>query len=209
VPSTGIMASAVHLAACSDVIAENFTSVADWTGTITSVAGGRTGNAGNIAGSSTATQAIPAPSQSMYVTIGFAYKVSNVASAVRNIFSFRDASNVDIATLRVNINGSLSFVQGVGVVVLGTSATGLIVLSTWYYLEVQVFLANTGGYFTVRRNGTDVITGSGVDTLLDTVTPPATQLMLRGPGSGQSAQFDDLYLSTGAGCAFKGDITVP
>jgi hypothetical protein len=191
-----------------DELLENFTSVAEWTGAaITSVAGGRTGNAGNLSGSSNGTYAITAPNQGSYATVGFAFKTSNIVTIVRPLFSFRDGSANDQITLRTETTGALTILSGTAVV-LGTSAAGLIAAATWNYVEVQTFIHATLGSVVVRVNGTSVITLTGVNTQ-SVAANTVAQLFLRGPGTGQSTQFDDLYLTMGPGATFKGSITIP
>jgi hypothetical protein len=208
--SVGVMASSVVVSFGVDVLLENFTSIAEWTGTMTSIAGGRTGNCGNCTGTTaTGTFAIPAPNQSFYVTLGLAYKVSSLA-ANRSVLSLQDSSAVNFILLRVNTDGSIGLYGSTGSPIYGVSTTGLITASTWYYLELQVFIADTGGYFTVRRNGVTVTSGSGMDTLaFGSPSSAVAQLVLRPPGSSANCQYDDLYITMGAGAPFKGDITIP
>jgi hypothetical protein len=205
--SVGIMASSVG----NDVLLENFTSVADWSAGITSVVGGRSDNAGSIAGAGSATWGpLPVADQSFYATLGFAYKVSNVGAAVRPICALRDTAAAVFVTLRTAVDGSLGLVGGTSTPLYASSAPGLIVGSTWAYLEVQLFASNVGGYCTLRINGATVASVSGIDTLA--ITSPASPiavLALLGPGSGQNAQWDDLYLSMGPSATLKGDVTIP
>ena len=208
----GTFASAVHIAggACTDILMEPFTNLSAWSTSGASLVTGRTGNAISLTGAGTATYTLATGDRSYYATIGFAYKVSSIGSIARNIFSFRDSVGTYFTTLLVGTDGSLGFYRGdAAVPALGTSAASLIAANTFYYLEVQVFLDDAGGYFTVRRNGTTVISGSGVDTMQPaSPSSPIAQLLLRNI-SGQTCQFDDMYLSVGAGCALKGDITIP
>jgi hypothetical protein len=202
------MASAVAGGTCTEVLMEPFTNLTAWTGGATVVAG-RTGNAAQLTGGNIAAYAVTSINRSYYATVGFAYKVSSVGTVARQIFSLLDSGASYFTTLQVEINGGLGFYGGNVAQSYGTSTAGLITANTFYYLEVQVFIADSGGYFTVRRNGTTVISGSAMDTLaLGTPASPIAELRLRNV-SGQTAQFDDLYLTTGSGCAFKGDITIP
>lgn len=199
---------AIVLAGTStDELLENFTSIGDWGAGISSIAGGRSGNCGSVNGSSISTYGISAPNQSPYVTVGFAFKTSDVATTLRNIVAFRDAATSDLLTVRAATTGALELCIS-SATVIATSAAGLIAPATWNYLEFQAFIADSGGYATVRLNGTPVITFNG-DTRPGIVGPNVANLTLRGPGSGQSTQFDDLYLTVGIGTAFKGDISVP
>jgi hypothetical protein len=202
--------TAKWIPAGTDVLLEPFNNFtfAPWTTGGTIVAG-RTGTAAQLTGSNTATYTLPTGNRSYYATIGFAYKVSSVGTSPRKIFSFRDSTASYFTTLQIETNGALGFYGGDSAQPYGTSSAGLIVAATWYYLEVQVFIANTGGSFTVRCNGSIVISGTAMDTQQPgSPASPIAEVMLRNI-SGQTAQFDDLYLTMGAGAPFKGDITIP
>jgi hypothetical protein len=187
VSSVGIMASGVVPAAGVDVLLENFTSVTDWGAGISSVAGGRTGNAGQVSGSNTAAYTIPAPNESAVLTVGFAYKVNTLAAARTFLTLASDSGVANHTTFQVNTDGSLVARLGSAVgTALGTTAAGLITINTTTVLDLA---------------GIDTKFG-GTKTVFDTVR-------LAGGGSGATSNFDDLYLTVGAGAAFKGDITVP
>ena len=140
---------------CTDVLYEPFDSMAAWGGSGSSIVAGRTGTACQLTGGGTATYTLAGGVQSYYATCGFAYQVSSVGTASRPICSFRDSTAQYFTTLRIEINGALGFYAGDSTGLLGTSAAGLIAAATWYYLEVQVFVANAGGYFTVRAQRDD------------------------------------------------------
>jgi hypothetical protein len=194
-----------------DVLLENFTSVADWTGgTITSVAGGRSGNAGQLAGSGGVVYGSAFATEDATITVGVALKVSSLAAA-RPFLSVASDSSVTIHdTLRVNADGSLSVLLGsTGGVPFGTTAAGLIAVGTWYYVETQIRLHDTAGTVVVRLGGATVLNLAGVDTKNSGTKAVFDGVRLVGGGSGAVHLFDDLYVTMGAGAAFKGDTTVP
>jgi hypothetical protein len=212
-PSAGIMASGVHLAApaCTDVLTEDFTSVSEWSATgITSVAGGRTGNAGSISGSSTSQFTIPALNEGATVTLGFAFKTSTLAAARTFLQLASDAGATNHTTVQANIDGSVVVrLGGTAGTALGTTTVGLIAANVWNYVEIQVTLHDTAGSMKFRLNGTELLSVGPVDTKLSGTKTVFDTIRLSGGGSGATAMYDDLYLSTGASCAFKGDPNLP
>lgn len=213
--SVGVMASSVVSSTCTPVLREPFDNLTAWSATGASIAAGRTGTAMSMAGTSSNDYILPAGLvNSPYATLGFAYKVSDVGTALRSIVTLRDYTGGatfnlgnDLVTLNVELDGSLRLRDGAAAS-LGLSAAGLIVAATWYYIEVQMFFADAGGTFAVRLNGTTVISGGGDTRSPVTWTGGVGHILLRGAGSGQNCQFDDLYLTTGAGCAFQGSQTI-
>jgi hypothetical protein len=207
----GVTASAVHIpAGGTDILLENFTSVADWSAGISSVAGGRTGNAGQVSGSSNATFTIPALNEDATVTVGFAYKVNTLAAARLFLQLLSDTNTLTHETFQVLTTGAITArAGGVAGALLGTTATGLIVINTWAYIETQVRLHDTTGAIIVRVNGTERLNVSNVDTKIGGTKTVFDTVKLAGGGSGATSLYDDLYITMGAGAPFKGDITVP
>ena len=202
--SVGVMASAVHIAgSCTDLLSEPFNNLSAWTASGFSIVAGRTGTAARSSGS-TASLLYPLPNVST-LTLGFAWRVTDL-SVARPLFRVQEGAS-DLVSMRVETTGAITFLQG-STGVLGTSAAGLITVNTWAYIELQVVLADVGSAV-VRLNGTPVLTLPSVDTRPGSTLGVASQLSLRGAGSGANSDFDDLYISTGAGCAFKGDQVIP
>jgi hypothetical protein len=207
--SVGVMASAVVVSSGVDVLLENFTSVAEWGAGITSVAGGRTGNAGQISGTTEALYTIPAANESDVLTVGFAYRISSLSASRPFLILRSDTAAVAHDTIRVTTAGAIeALLGGTTGGIIGSSATGLIAINTWYYIECQVTLHDTAGAVTVRRNGSNVLSLSGVDTKLAGTKTVFDTIGLRSSSSTTSL-FDDLYITTGSGGTFKGDITIP
>jgi len=207
--SAGIMASAV-VAAGTDVLLENFTSVTDWTGGMTSVAGGRSGNAGQLTGSNVAAFTLGAANESATVAVGLAHKLSSIA-VINTVLGLTSDTNATIhTTVAVNTSGALVVLRGsAGGFALYTSAAGLIAVNTWNYIELKATLHDTAGAIELRLNGTSL---SGPMTGLDTKnagTKAVYDTLRLTNSSGVTSLFDDLYLTVGASAAFKGDITVP
>ena len=179
---------------------------------MTTPASGRTGNALSITGASTnfVVYTIPAPNESDLVTIGFAWRTNTTSASTRDIFSlYSDSGATRHARLvyQGTTNQSLSAARDTST--LATSATGLIPVNTWAYIEAQIKLGDApNGYFVVRVNGTQVINATGIDTKNAGTKTVFDRLRLTTALSGVTNLWDDLYLTMGAG-TFKGDITVP
>ena len=113
-PSTGIMASAVHIetATCTDVITlEPFNNTSAWTvgGTVNIVAG-RTGTAVTTASATGnyAAYTIPAPNESDTITVGFAWRYDDAETGDRSIVIFySDAMATLHNQLRWNPTGTV------------------------------------------------------------------------------------------------------
>jgi hypothetical protein len=211
--SVGIMASSVA-ALGTDVLLEPFNNFtfAPWTLNSTpTIVTGRTGTAGQFTGTlQRGSYFIAAGNRSDTLTIGFAFRKTDALTPVRTIIQLRDDTDgLTLDELKVEANGALGIYRG-GTNQLGVSAAGLIVQNVWYYLEVQITLHDTLGVVTVRRNGVDVITLTGQDTNPSGgITFVYGALRLTSGVASCTNQYDDLYLTMGAGAALKGDITIP
>ena len=211
--SVGVMASAVHIAAgCTAVLAEPFTNYTanGWvlTGTPTIVSG-RTGTAASLF--STGQRAdynITALAQSDTITIGFAWRHTDASTVNRNICQlYSDSGATQHSLLQWNkASGLLIFTRG-GSTIGSTTFAG--VQNTWYYIEVQAKLHDSAGFGIVRINGTEVINTGPVDTKNVGTKTVYDQLRILAGTTSLTNQYDDLYLTTGAGCPFQGDHTIP
>jgi hypothetical protein len=69
-------------------------------------------------------------------------------------------------TILVNSDGSISFRRGAQTgTLLGTSATDVIQVEQWHYVEFKVFVDNSSGTYEVRVDGDPVLSGENVDTM--------------------------------------------
>jgi len=210
VPNAGIMASSVLVSSGVDVLLENFTSVADWSGSMTSVTGGRTGNMGQLTGTLTAQFTIPAPDESADLTVGLAYKNTSLAAARLFLQFASDTATINHLTFQVATTGALvARFGGIAGAILGTTATGLITINTWYYIEAQATLHDTAGTVKLRVNGATVLDLNSIDTKAGGTKAVFDTVRIANGGAGSTSNFEDMYITTGAGAPFKGDITVP
>lgn len=193
---------------CTDVLTEPFNDLSSWTpqSTTPTIVTGRTGTAVQTVGNGRVDYTIPTLNESDTVTIGFAYRATVVTAAQRWMVGFwSDTNTVQHVSLRhEGSDGRVRVYMGASTV-LAASAPGVIIANTWQYVEFQTKLHDTTGYIIVRVNGTEVINlgalntkNAGTKTVFDTVR-------LGQPTIGNTNLYDDLYLSTGVGCVFKGD----
>jgi hypothetical protein len=213
--SVGVMASSVGATAAPvDVLLEPFNNLTAWTTVGTwAIVAARTGNGARATGTPGGAQArytIPSPNQSAQLTIGFAHRISN-ATGNRAILQLEsDAGTTPHVYVHVLPDGAVEIRRGSSAgALLASSPAATIPINTYKYIELQAVLDDSAGAVTLRVNGTQVAVATNIDirnagtkTVFDTVC-------LLGPGSGINNIFDDLYITTGAGATFKGDITVP
>ena len=196
---------------CTDVLTEPFDDLDAWTisGTpaIWTIVAGRTGTCVQVTSSADLLRHSLGVNESADVTVGAAFQVSALPSQRPVLQLQSDAGGSQHLTVRVNMDGSLNLCRGgtLGTVLGSTTATGLVAVNTWNYLELQATLSDTIGKAQVRLNGSTVIgplTGqdtksAGTKTVFDTVALLNTV--------GATHRWDDLYLSTGPDCEFQGD----
>lgn len=216
--SVGIMASAVHIPVvgpCTDVLSESFDALTEWsssTATFTLIAAGRNGIGGQATGvSGRATYQIPSALQSDTITVGVAFKVASL-TVNQSIVRFLDNAGQQVGELGVNTSGAIFGSNAAGSVPTGgSSATGLVVVGTWYYAEIKYVMGDAGvGTFTINLDGATVVPAvASVDTKLTGTAYDSIQLGPPNASSGGTVTYDDLYISVGSGCSFKGSQVVP
>ena len=207
VTSVGIMASSVHIATgtCTDVLMEPFNDMAAWTGVgFAAIGAGVTGTAVTFSTNGTADYIIPAPSESDTITVGFNWQINSAST--RGIFNLLSDGNttgqVQIACTSI---GAIDVRQIVGGAIIATSASGVLTMGggATQYIEVQIKMHDTAGTAKIRVNGVEVVNATGLDTRMAGTTKTVFDAVELVNSSGAQL-FDDLYISTGAGCSFKG-----
>lgn len=210
--SVGIMAAGVHLSAgpCTAVLDEPFNNLTAWTGTSgSSIVAGRNGNAVSHTGGADLIHTIATGDRSNDVTIGFAWRTSSVGTITRNVLRLRQADTTVLCLLAVTTTGAVTFGIGDGARILFTSAASVVAANTWYYFELQIHMADTGGSYTLRMNNTVLATATGIDTMAEPSATGPVALVYLPNISGATTMVDDLYLTTGAGCSLQGDHAIP
>lgn len=209
--SVGVMASSVTLPSAVDVLLEPFNDFTTngWVPGAGTIVAARTGTGARFASTAgiVGKWAIPTPSQSAYATIGFAFRANALpAGAITTVKLMSNGGTTNEVGINLTSAGAVQIVHG-SAVVLATSATAVVTAATYYYVELTAYNHDTDGYATVRVNGVQVASVTGVDTKNGGVLYDGIGLC--GASSGNANIFDDLYLTMGAGAAFKGSITIP
>jgi hypothetical protein len=210
--SVGVMASSVNIGDCTAVLAEPFTNFTanGWvlTGTPTIVTG-RTGTAAQFFSTTQRVDYnLAALAQSDTITVGFAWRRTDTGTGGRAICHLYSDSGVTQHN-RFEWIGTTNTLQVTRFGTVIASTTFTFTQNTWYYLELQVKLHDTAGFVIVRVNGTEVINTTGLDTKNVGTKTVYDQLRVLCGLTSATNQVDDLYLSTGAGCPFQGDHTIP
>jgi hypothetical protein len=209
------MASAVATSTAVDVLMEPFNNFTSWTTTGTcSIVTGRTGNAAQIGGSgppagNLARYTIPSANETDTITVGFAWRRTDAVTTARDIINFESDAGVTQHNQLIYTPSSTTLNFTRLSTTIGTNSAITFTQNTWYYIEVQCKLHDTAGTAVVRVNGTDVINVSSVDTRNAGTKTVYDRVVLTTDGLSRTGQWDDLYITMGAGAAFKGDITIP
>lgn len=105
------------------------------------------------------------------------------------------SSSTSHVNLQFNTNGSIQINRSN--TFLGVTDPGLVSANNWYYIELAVTISDTVGTVRIDLDGTTVLSLSNVDTRNGTPTTIDTLLLGNGPGSGggDTAYFDDIYLT--------------
>ncbi len=162
-------------------------SAASGAAPVVSAAYGRKNNGVGISQNSHIYKSIP---QTTTLVCGFSFKLtSNYNAGIIAAFCDNFVHQCDI---HLSGTGQLSVRNGHGTI-LGT-AVNTVSLNTWHYIEVKVTVSNTTGSFYLRVNGTQVASG----TLLDTQLSPSAYIDVISLGGyalngSQVWCFDDFY----------------
>jgi hypothetical protein len=210
--SVGIVASSVNILG-TDVLLEPFNDLTAWTTTGSpSIVAGRTGTALRCSGATDVALYALAANANEYVTVGFAWRTNTASTSARVVCELWSGGGAN-AQVRLQYNGTtaqtFTAYRGAGTLnPLGTSSGATVAVNTYAYLELQVRFHDTLGSVVMRINGTTVINLTNVDTKTNADTVLDTLRITTALGSHINL-WDDLYITVGAGAAFKGDITIP
>lgn len=186
-----------------------------WTMTTNATArtGGRSGSTTN-AGDAHVQLSSTDKSATIITGFGF-YPLANPNAGRRQWRFMADAGATTHISLARNSSGGLDLYRGATFsdTLIASSASGIVSLNAWTYIETKVVLHDTTGVVQVRLNGntTPVINFSGdtknagTDTKIDRVSFGANT------GDGNQHYFDDLYICNDAGSVnndFLGDVSV-
>jgi hypothetical protein len=183
-----------------------------WTAYIPTIGAGRNGNCFQFAGTiNNSYYTVPAAQEADTFTVGFAVKFGSLPASTSDFFALTsDATATAHVSLRLTSTGSIDVGRSssAGFAILGSSVAGLLNIGVWYYVELQAKLSDTVGTAIVRVNGVTVIGPlSNLDTKNNGTKTTFDSISLR-VGSATTPYFDDLYLMSGTGDTFLGDIVI-
>ncbi len=132
--------------------------------------------------------------------LGVAVRRDSFTNLEFNVFILYDTTASVQMGLKVNNDGSLSVFRTSYSNILGTSATGLIAINVWYYIELKWKIANSiaSGDVEVYVDGVNVLTVGATADTQNTANAYATHYALSGnavvAGGNGNINFDDHYL---------------
>ena len=189
--------------ACTDItkLAGKWTAVSSAT---LSASGGRF-NSGYISLSYAGACSRTFDAQQTWI-VGCARMITSPLSAT-DVLTFQDSGSTQIL-IHHDSNGAISIWRGYTQIAVSSGFS--LSPDTWYYIEAKAFIASTGGYVTVKVNGTTVVSVSNVNTQ-NTANASANSIQFSHTASGSChAYIDDITILDGTGTIndFQGDCRV-
>lgn len=152
-------------------------------------------------------KAIPATAQ---LFVGFAFKVDNITATRILLSAWGDTGVTQHSVLQVSTTGQVQALRGSSI--LASSAAGAIVPGNWNYIEMRSTIADSGGVFEVRLNGTQVINFTGDTKNVGTLTTYDMVSLSGASTTDPLITYDDLYIADALGSApnntFLGEVVV-
>lgn len=170
------------------------------TGAVPSLETGRTSGYSYRAGSSAASMSLQTAiiADNETCIIGFGFKASTLST--RSILFIYDEDGTEKFVLGVTSAGALATsCTGSGHSINDTTADGLIVVDTWYYIEVKVVFNSSSGSQLVHIDGAPVISETGIDTIAGTSDAEWRFVAFQGAFQTNTFYFDDIYICDGSG----------
>lgn len=190
------------------ILRESFTTLSSWSDLGgTSLVAGRNGTALQVSGTGgRAEYRFPADAESEYVTVGFAIKPASVSSAwLAHLES--DGGATSHVTILTTAAGGFTVRRGASGTTLGTTVGDLYTTTTWAYVEIQARLHDTDGSVTIRVDGVERLALTGTDTRNGGTKTVFDGIQFFEPQFA-TILYDDLYVATGPGEPFRGDMAI-
>lgn len=121
--------------------------------------------------------------------IGFGFKID---ALVTNSFVFFQSGTSTNVRLELKSNGSLEMKGPTGAT-LGSTETGLIVVDTWFYIEMKVKVDDLVGEVELRVDKVVKFAVIDLDTQINSGQPHSNRVTVRG-FSGANCFYDDFYI---------------
>lgn len=138
------------------------------------------------------------------IIFGARFKL-DILSSSNEIISFIDDATPQ-CEVRIKSDGSIAVYRSS--TEIAVSATSLVSIDTWFYLEVKIVFNNTTGSVVAKLNGTERINQTGLDTCVS-ANEYITKIRLY--SNGDHVYVDDLYICNTSGSVnndFYGDISI-
>jgi hypothetical protein len=179
-------------------------------------AAGRNGNCLGLGSglSGAGTWKLPAFTPNATVTFGFAFRQDVMPGAMSSnnwvLLVYASDGLTDQVRICMGANGQVALYRAGTQIIGAISATGVVPVAQWCYVECQLFCHDTAGTAVVRVNGTTVISVSAVDTKNSASLANYGFLgfTANAGATPTNTRWDDLYLMAGAGDSFLGDAKV-
>jgi hypothetical protein len=172
-------------------------------GYVTTISGSMTGRLGTGVAAMNGTLIHSLGASPASVVVGVAYYRPTAAQGAP--ISLLDASGEQL-TVNVAADGTIEVRRGSSSgTILSASASGVMLVTTWNYLELKATINDTTGSYELRVDGAVVLSGSGVDTKNQS-TATVTRVQV---GAGGNHAIDDWYILDTAGSAPWNDFLGP
>lgn len=176
--------------------------------------GGRRSGTNCIRQTSTARTLITFPNAHATWTVGFALYLETMPLTQIIIGRFKDSGN-EAVELRLNADGTFGIYRAESsVVLLGAASSFSIVATSWYYVECQVAISDTGSaHLRFNGSGSNDATagGSPVDTKRAALGTTVNAWEFGGSSNSTVFRWMDFYANDGSGSAhttFDGDMKI-
>ena len=150
---------------------------------------GRTGGFAYRTGGTTARIEPSIPSNPQTIFLGFGFKM-DALGAESVIFLRSGSPTSNNIVVKTQANGSLQILRSS--TVLGTTATGILIAGTWFYIELKATIDDAVGAYELRVDETTVLSDSGIDTKQGNEAW-TNHIFFRGR-NGTFTYYDDLYI---------------
>ncbi len=145
------------------------------------------------------------PASYSTLIVGCRFKFLSLSST-NQVFTFGDNGTSQVEML-VFSDGSIHFYRG-GSTDIASSATGIISIETWYYIEFKIVFNNTTGSIVCKVDGVEKINQTSIDTVAS-ANESANQVYIY--ANGNYVYPDDFYVCDTSGSLnndFLGDVSI-
>jgi hypothetical protein len=136
------------------------------------------------------------------VVVGVAIQLAGTSADSVDVLQVREGTTVHLA---VSVTTAMKLTVKRGATVLATG-TSTLASNSWYYIELKGTIDDATGSYTLRLDGVNELTASGVDTRNGGTTGQWDRILIGAPVT--STYFDDVYVCDQSG-AIRNDFLGP